>query len=579
MTPVRPVVRITDHTDATRPSGPVRWLVALFTTAFMLAATLGIVTFAQSTRFGAGDGPTFLPEGAVAYAELRLDLPGDQREQLIAFLGSFPGFADPAAFDTKLDETLDQMLGGDASPISWTEDIKPWFGGQVMLGVPALPDLSVSMDSAEATALAVAALGVTDRAALDAAVAKLLGPMEDDVTTEVHGDTTIFVVEDSGTLTALAPTDDLLLFGNDLEPVRAALDVLDGSSPSLADDAEYQAAMAVLPADRLGAFWIDSEQIGDGLAPLLLAQLELQPQLGAMLPEIEALLELLPPAVTGHIRVDADHLTARIDALLADGASPSSVRATDLASKMPADTLVYLETRDLGAGIRALVAQLKPALAADGDGAGLQQIEALLGSGLEDYLDWVEDVAVGASLGIAGPSVGIAATVLDEETANERITSLLTLIRLITATADPSPLEISTQVVEGVTVTTVTVVDGAGMGDLPVQPQVSIALADGHLYLGLGDFAAQALTREPSDSLASAESFRTALGAVGEENAGMVFVDVAAGLGLAEQFMGSDDRERFEAQIKPYAEALDFIVAGLGQDEVTTSASLMLFVK
>jgi hypothetical protein len=35
----------------------------------------------------------------------------------------------------------------------------------------------------------------------------------------------------------------------------------------------------------------------------------------------------------------------------------------------------------------------------------------------------------------------------------------------------------------------------------------------------------------------------------------------------------------FDSQIKPYADALDFVVASIDQDAASSSASLMLFVK
>ena len=60
----------------------------------------GVAVFAQT---GSHRWPDLLPATAVAYGELRLDLPGDQHDQLAAFMAHFPGFDDPASFDTKLD--------------------------------------------------------------------------------------------------------------------------------------------------------------------------------------------------------------------------------------------------------------------------------------------------------------------------------------------------------------------------------------------------------------------------------------------------------------------------------------------
>ena len=256
-----------------------------------------------------------------------------------------------------------------------------------------------------------------------------------------------------------------------------------------------------------------------------------------------------------------------------------AVRSTDLATKMPADSLLYLETRDLGAAIKTIVAQLKPMLTAQGNDKALSQIEALLGTGLDSYLDWVQDIGVGVSLSAAGPSVGIVATVTDAATGQQRIDSLLTLVRAISATADPSPVEISSEDVNGVKVTSIALTEATGVGaGLPVEPRITVAIDDAHFYLGLGDFAKDALARDPADSLASAEGYSKALAAAGE-NAGVLFVDVASVLGFAELMMSSDQRDMFESQIKPYADALDVILASIGQDETSTNASLMLFVK
>ena len=81
------------------------------------------------------------PADSIVYGEFRLDLPGDQRQNLAEFLSHFPGFDDQAAIDTKLDETLDQFLtsatDGDQS---YTADIEPWFDGEVGFVASDLPN-------------------------------------------------------------------------------------------------------------------------------------------------------------------------------------------------------------------------------------------------------------------------------------------------------------------------------------------------------------------------------------------------------------------------------------------------------
>ena len=81
------------------------------------------------------------PADSIVYGEFRLDLPGDQRQNVAEFLSHFPGFDDQAAIDTKLDETLDQFLtsatDGDQSYIA---DVEPWFDGEVGFVASDLPN-------------------------------------------------------------------------------------------------------------------------------------------------------------------------------------------------------------------------------------------------------------------------------------------------------------------------------------------------------------------------------------------------------------------------------------------------------
>ena len=58
-----------------------------------------------------------------------------------AFLSKFPGFADQAALETKLDETLDRLIGDASAGTSrpTPTDIKPWFDGELAFSVGPIP--------------------------------------------------------------------------------------------------------------------------------------------------------------------------------------------------------------------------------------------------------------------------------------------------------------------------------------------------------------------------------------------------------------------------------------------------------
>ena len=81
---------------------------------------------------GTPDVLAWTPADSVTYVEARLDLPGDQQASSPRSCSAFPGFDDQAAFPTKLNEVLDQLVGkASDGKQSYTADIAPWFGGQL----------------------------------------------------------------------------------------------------------------------------------------------------------------------------------------------------------------------------------------------------------------------------------------------------------------------------------------------------------------------------------------------------------------------------------------------------------------
>src|SRR5215203_2949757 len=122
-----------------RSGGRLRWAAGLAVVALVIlasAAVAALVTGQTSSSTVLG----YVPAGTTAYGEVRLDLPGDERAATGAFLSKFPGFADQAALDSKLDEMLDELVkGATANEQSYTADIKPWFDGELAFSVGALP--------------------------------------------------------------------------------------------------------------------------------------------------------------------------------------------------------------------------------------------------------------------------------------------------------------------------------------------------------------------------------------------------------------------------------------------------------
>jgi hypothetical protein len=555
--------------QATRPR-PVRWAIALLVTVAMLVATTGVVVFAQT---GSSGGPAFAPATSVLWAELRLDLPGSQEEELSELLGHLPGFADPAALDAKVNELLDQVVSQASSGgASWTGDIDPWSNRQFGLALLEIPEgatMSAGATSSPTTGQLppsmVIGLGVKDRAALESRLASFL--TQEPIATEQYAGATVTTVGDD---VSYAVTDQYLLVAPAADDVKASLDVLAGNAPGLVDDPSFAAAAARIPADRLGAFYFAVS----ALRPLMESQLTGQPGTELVLD----MLDQLPTWVSGYAQASSDHLTLAVDLQTPPSFPVPSMRETDLASRFPAGTFVYLEIRDLGSTLHAALETVLAQVPAEST-EDIAQLERLLGAPLPALLDPVEDAALGVSFADGTFAGGIAATLSDVEAAQTRVNNLVGLIRLMSAAGDDPPFTITEADVAGVPVTTFTFEDGAGMSAFaaPIQPSISVAVSADHLYLGVGDFVETALTQDAATSLASDTRYANALTVAGSPNAGMAYIDIAGVQSLIEGMGGAD--ERYTTDVKPWLDALDYLVLSNLADDDSLSSKLLVFVR
>ncbi len=178
-----------------------RWVAALG----IVALIVGVTAFATLSLTGSSPASTvagYVPADSVAYGELRLDLPGDQRQEIGKFLSKFPGFADQAALDTKLDEVLDRLLAdGTDGKQTYTRDIKPWFDGELAFSMgplPSDPKALTEEGSAAAHTRALLLLSIKDEALARAWFTKALTDMGVTGTPETYQDTELTVFAKPG---------------------------------------------------------------------------------------------------------------------------------------------------------------------------------------------------------------------------------------------------------------------------------------------------------------------------------------------------------------------------------------------
>lgn len=543
-----------------------RWLVALVATVLLVVSGSGLVAFAQSGT-GESRGPQFVPEDAVAYVEARLDLPGDQGDALPQFMTAFPGFADAASFGLKSDQLIDGLFEqATDGALTYSGELQDFLTGEMGL---ALTDIESAMNGDDPAI--VIGIAISDRAAAQSFLDLMLAGRDDSdpLAEESYGSAQL-ISDDS---TAVALTDEWILISPTVDEVKASVDILDGSAPSLAANADFVSAFSRLPAGRLGAAYMNLQSFGSILD---MAGMMAAGQTGVDMPTAD-LAAMLPTDMSAYLAAADDRMTLEAFITPGEGTPAIAVGESELATLFPADTQLYIETRELGTTVENALASLFQMMEED----AMEQvapIESMLGEPLPTFLDFVADAGVGAGLSSDGLWLGIAAEVTDEEVAAERVERIMSIVRLLGSGADAG-IAIDETTVGDTEVTVVTVPLDAAMASsgLPISvgDTISIAIDDGTLLIGTGDFVESALTGNSAGSLGASAGYTDAL--AGETvNTGVLYANVGSLLAAIDPMISMMVPEW--ADIQPYATALDRMIAVGTADEDVIGARMTVIV-
>ncbi len=567
-----------EQTTSGRPGrSRLKWLVAGLVTLLVVGTAVGAGLLLTGDS-GDPEVVAWTPSDSVAYAELRLDLPGTQSAELAEVMKAFPGFQDQAAFPVKLSEALDQLVGQATDGMQgYKNDIEPWFGGQVGASVGPLPQTA---DPAGARALVL--LSVKDGAKATAWADNLVKAEGGTSATETYGGTTITTVTPSAgsggetvdMKAAYAVVGPVLALG-DLTSVKAAIDT--GGKSGLPTNAQFQQAEASVPGDRLGFAYLDTAAVAAGAV-------NLAGDAAADLPELPAMLQdAVPPWAVAAIR-------AQDGAFIVDTRSPHSAAAgppqsaeSKIPGLVPPTTVVLVEGQDVG----KTLSQLKQQLASDPQLAdAVKQVDEVLAlvGGFEAVAGWMGEAGVALTRDGDQVSGGIVVVPTDSAAASRLLGQLKGFLQLGGSSA-------------GITVTdeeyggaTITVVNLGGIGGLlgaategaveaPADLSIAYAVTDEVVVLGYGtDFVKGVLDARSGDSLAKTARFSTALAKADASNAALAWIDVAGVRGFVEGMVPSDERADYDANAKPYLEAFDSIIGTMAPGDTIDNGTIVISV-
>ena len=542
-----------------RPSH-ARWgvaaLVALVVVALSAAGLFVLVGTSSNAVVAA-----WTPADAVVYLEVRGDLPGDQRQNLGRFLAHFPGFADQASLEAKLDETLDRLV----SKVSdgkhdWTKEIKPWFGGQIAVSMSSFPSPSTG-SSGGAGADSTRALLIVSQKDPAAAIAWLKRLDAAPTTDETYKGLTLTVYSpDHAPKVAATATGGVLLVG-DVASVKAAVDR--NGNDGLGASKAFTSAMAAISGDQVTRSYVDLKAYVDALT-------KLAGSLGAGASPApgfdKAMLDNLPAWAAVGGRIESDALISDVISPIAASAPRIEDHESTIAGHLPASTIALFEAHQFDKLFKAQLEQLR---ANPGLAGSLKQVEdaaSRLG-GLDHLVGWIGDVGVVVTSDGTTPGGGLVIVPNDAAAADKVVTELRNLIAIAGLTGGITTRD---EPYGAGTITTIDFGDlnkltggGGVVLGLPLTGHVelSFTVQGGLVIVGAGPAWVKSIVDvKAGGSLADAARYKSAMNRVQAKNASSLFVDLAAIRKLAEPIIVKMPQSTYATEIKPYVQPFDLLV-------------------
>ncbi|MGH2465503.1 MAG: DUF3352 domain-containing protein, partial [Candidatus Limnocylindrales bacterium] len=361
---------------------PLRWAVAaVATTVVVVGSVLGVAVL--SSAKSASAVLPWAPADAMVYAEIRADMPGDQRANLLAFLSKFPGFADQTSFDAKADDGLDRLVKRlTDNKHDFSTEIKPWFGGQI----------GFSVDGTDASSPGVLVVVSVSDPVKAASWLKSVTPAS--WTHEVEGG--LDLVESPAAAGeprfAFVPDGSVILAGS-AAAVKTA--VANGPTNALGDTAGFRAAANALNGDDLGSMFMNVKSYFKLLST---AEAQMLTQVGSgaggpAMPSLPAIdTSKLPDWVAVRLQAESDHLVFDSAFPTVPGQPAQAARTSTLATELPASTIVQYELHDVGSLLKRSVTQIE----GQPGGPTAAQVDAALKyvGGIDKAVGWLGDADV-----------------------------------------------------------------------------------------------------------------------------------------------------------------------------------------
>jgi hypothetical protein len=479
--------------------------------------------------------------------------------------GDVPGF----------DEVVDNwpaVLFEETDEVDYEADIAPWLGDELAFSIKGdlFSALGSSVDQTFAEiegALSgetppapppmpevqiVIAVATKDTAASDEFLDKMRDEIEEDENlqeTDYKGITVVYYepASEGDMGAAYATVDDfIVLAAGGLETMQAVIDAKDGDN--LADDETYKKVVEALPEGSLGFGYVN----GGPLVEMLQDAMEDTSSMG--MSELGLMGTMMDPAQASAVKgagvaLSLDPKGIRLDSVsfydkeALPEAMVTTVNPNQAVQNVPADTLAYFSSADLGGVIEGVLdlVMAMPEMEAEDLEESLEMMEAQLGIKLDDLYEALSgEYSLALTYeagGLAGdPSMPIGLLLQFENKDEATFKQLMSLVGMALM-GQGGGMELETSTINDVSVTSAVGPNG--------ETLVGWGLSEAFFAMGTSQGLLE-MAFEGGDSLADDATFQAAMAPLPEETGGYFYLKVAGTLDIVYQALSSYEQEEFE---------------------------------
>jgi len=491
--------------------------------------------------------PQLMPAAMAFFASVNVDV-----EDTAGYKHLTEVYDDVPEVEDAWDDFLGQMKK--EFDVSYKDDIKPWLGPELAMGITNMDDVLNGEDP-----VAVIAAGTRDTKASDAFLDKMLAYLVNegyDVNDETYQKVDYYVVESENEPDkplVLGTVKKFVILTMDKGAMEDVIDAAKNKSDSLADNERYTEVMGTLPRDAAAYMFCDMEDLRAGLSGLQkehgTTELELPRQTTEQFEAVQA--------AGSALRLDREGVQLDFAATFdPDALSPEMLESFDIRAsanrilkRIPGDVVGFLSGQNLAAVWKSALASLAkvPGVKEQLGDLGIQ-LNLDSDEGLLDWLPGEFAIALIEARAIEGlaeaPIGGFAVFEVDDR--QEAESTLQNIIGLLEALGH---LEFDTEEIGDVEMQVVTDPDSE-------EIVLGVGFIDKHLIIGFTQDALEAAADDDFDSIAGDDTFKKVQKHLPSKVGGYLYVNVKAALGLAYKNMSKQEQEEFDASARPFLEPI-----------------------